>query len=122
MKMSKEITDFKNFDWKDFYFNHEGRVNRRLYLINLFIPVFIINVIARILDSVIAMPVFSLIIGLAMIYPAAIVGIKRLHDLDKVGWFYLAILVPIVNLVLIGVLLFVKGTDGDNQFGPDPLK
>jgi uncharacterized membrane protein YhaH (DUF805 family) len=50
-------------------------------------------------------------IGLAvyMIYQ----GVKRMHDVDKSGWF---ILVPIYNLVL----LLTDGTAGPNRFGDDP--
>ncbi|MCL2549990.1 MAG: DUF805 domain-containing protein [Methanimicrococcus sp.] len=55
-------------------------------------------------------------------------AIKRLHDLDKSGWYLLilfGILVPLIGkfivLALALYLLLAKGTEGPNRFGPDPL-
>lgn len=45
------------------------------------------------------------------------VGIRRLHDFGKSGWWYLAILIPIANIVLLISLLFVPGTSGENKYG-----
>jgi uncharacterized membrane protein YhaH (DUF805 family) len=41
------------------------------------------------------------------------VFIRRIHDTGKSGWF---LLVPIYNLIL----MFIGGTPGPNQYGPDP--
>jgi uncharacterized membrane protein YhaH (DUF805 family) len=38
---------------------------------------------------------------------------RRMHDINKRGWFAL---IPFYNLVL----LFIRGTVGPNRFGPDP--
>jgi uncharacterized membrane protein YhaH (DUF805 family) len=65
-------------------------------------------------------------LGLLM-FPVLIVGIimqiKRWHDRDKSGWWVLINFIPIVGglwcLVECG---FLKGTDGPNRFGPDPLQ
>ena len=46
---------------------------------------------------------------------------RRLHDLDKTGWFSLLHFVPFLNLILFIYLYFTKGTTGPNQFGEDPL-
>jgi uncharacterized membrane protein YhaH (DUF805 family) len=47
--------------------------------------------------------------------------IKRLHDLNWAGaWFWL-IFIPGLNLILILLLHFKRGTRGANRFGPDPL-
>lgn len=53
------------------------------------------------------------IYGLAVLIPAIAVGVRRMHDVNKSGWF---ILIPIYNLVL----FCTDGTSGDNQYGPDP--
>ena len=57
---------------------------------------------------------------LGTIIPYLAVSIRRLHDLDKSGWWILISFIPIVGLILI-YWYCLKGTDGDNQFGPDPL-
>jgi len=47
--------------------------------------------------------------------------IRRLHDLDKGGMWALLNFIPVVNIIFFIYLLCVKGTDGYNQFGEDPL-
>jgi uncharacterized membrane protein YhaH (DUF805 family) len=51
--------------------------------------------------------------SLAILLPSLGVAIRRLHDVNKSGWF---ILIPIYNLVL----LVTPGTVGPNEYGPDP--
>lgn len=43
-------------------------------------------------------------------------GVRRLHDIGKSGWWFITILIPIVNAVLIVALLSRPGTEGANQF------
>jgi len=50
---------------------------------------------------------------LAILIPSIAVGIRRMHDTNKSGWF---ILIPIYNLVL----LATDGNKGSNKYGPDP--
>jgi uncharacterized membrane protein YhaH (DUF805 family) len=47
-------------------------------------------------------------------------GVRRLHDLDKSGWWMLLAIVPLVNLGLIIYLVFFPGSGGDNRFGEEP--
>jgi uncharacterized membrane protein YhaH (DUF805 family) len=56
---------------------------------------------------------------LATFLPTLAVTVRRLHDLDKSGWFYLLNFVPFGGIVLI-VFYFMEGTSGPNQYGPDP--
>lgn len=56
---------------------------------------------------------------LAILIPYVAVIVRRLHDQDKSGWWALLGLVPIANLVLL-VFMFLDGTNGPNQYGPDP--
>ena len=63
---------------------------------------------------------------LATIVPTVAVGVRRLHDRDMSGWWYLIVLlgiIPLVGLLVsIGflVLMLLPGTPGPNRFGPDP--
>ena len=63
---------------------------------------------------------FSGIFTLAIIVPSIALGVRRLHDFGKSGWWYLVILVPVINIIFGLVLLFVPGNVGPNRFGPDP--
>jgi uncharacterized membrane protein YhaH (DUF805 family) len=56
---------------------------------------------------------------LGCIVPSIAVGVRRLHDQNRSGWFMLLGLIPFVNIVLL-VFMFLEGTKGDNQYGPDP--
>jgi len=61
--------------------------------------------------------IFAVIIWvfyLAILVPSIAVGVRRMHDQDKSGWF---ILVPIANLIF----YCLPGTPGPNKYGPDPL-
>ena len=65
-------------------------------------------------------------IALTMTGPVAVLFIsmmftaKRLHDVDWNGWLSLLMLIPIVNLILGLVLVFMPGTDSENRFGLKP--
>lgn len=54
---------------------------------------------------------------IALISLSFIVMIQRLHDLNKSGWMSLLALVPLVNIYLIVLLIFFKGTSGRNHYG-----
>jgi uncharacterized membrane protein YhaH (DUF805 family) len=60
-------------------------------------------------------------LGMTAQVVVAFVVVKRLHDLDRPGWHFWLLLVPLYNIYLSIVMLFVKGTTGTNQFGPDPM-
>lgn len=65
-------------------------------------------------------PLMLLFIIVSMIV-STIAYIRRLHDLDKSGRRVLLAIVPFANLYIIFICLFLRGTKGDNRFGPDPL-
>ena len=48
-----------------------------------------------------------------MIIPSIAVGVRRMHDVGKSGWF---LLVPIYNIIL----TFQEGERNENEYGPDP--
>ncbi len=58
-------------------------------------------------------------LGLWIVFEVATVsyGIRRLHDFDKSGWWYLLTFVPVANFVLAVVLLLAPGSPGANSYG-----
>lgn len=58
-------------------------------------------------------------LGLVVVFAIATVsyGVRRLHDFDKSGWWYLLSFVPFANFVVGLILLFAPGTQGANQYG-----
>ena len=66
--------------------------------------------------------VLGAIFSLAVLLPSIAVGVRRLHDLDRTGWWYLLILVPFLGGLILTFFFFIhKGTEGPNRFGADPL-
>lgn len=66
-------------------------------------------------------PLFSGLFSLAMLLPNLAVAVRRLHDTDRSGWWYLIGLVPLLGFILLIVWFASRGTPGPNRFGPDPL-
>jgi uncharacterized membrane protein YhaH (DUF805 family) len=64
-------------------------------------------------------PVHSLA-SLALFLPGLAVSVRRLHDLDRTGWWLLIILTGI-GLILLLIWFCLRGTTGPNRYGPDPL-
>jgi uncharacterized membrane protein YhaH (DUF805 family) len=65
--------------------------------------------------------------ALAIIIPSIAVTVRRLHDRDMSGWWYLGFVVanflPFVGFIAsiaYLVLMVLPGTSGANRFGPDP--
>lgn len=56
-----------------------------------------------------------LLIPFAVIF--TIFGIRRLHDMDRSGWQYIMVIIPLVNIYITLVMLLQAGTPGENSFG-----
>ena len=109
----------------------EGRLNRLRYLKYQVIWYLISAVIGFILGFVsgfltsdvesilVTMPtgIWSFIAGVGGI----MLSIRRLHDLDKSGWWLILSLVPLVNIFFLLYLWLAPGTAGYNRYGQDPL-
>lgn len=62
------------------------------------------------------------IIGLLFLWPSLAIYAKRWHDRDKSGWWSLILLVPIIGFFWVLIECgFLRGTEGPNRFGPDPV-
>lgn len=58
---------------------------------------------------------------LIMLLPSISVAVRRLHDTNRSGWWYWIALIPFIGFIVLLVFFVGKGTDGDNDYGPDPL-
>jgi uncharacterized membrane protein YhaH (DUF805 family) len=61
------------------------------------------------------------VFSLATLLPAIAVGARRLHDINKSGFWLFLWFLPIVGWIIIIVWAVKKGDQDDNRFGPDPL-
>jgi len=72
-----------------------------------------IAVVIGIIAGMIRFPLLSTIYSLAVLVPTIGVWIRRMHDINKSGWFCL---IPFYNIYLAAQ----PGDVGSNQYGPDP--
>jgi uncharacterized membrane protein YhaH (DUF805 family) len=64
--------------------------------------------------------VLGLVVDLALLFPSLAVAIRRLHDVNRSGWWYLIIL-TIIGVIPILIWFCTRGTEGPNRYGEDPL-
>ena len=57
--------------------------------------------------------IIALVVGLSYLS----LGIRRLHDVDKSGWWCLLGFIPIVGGIILIVWACQPGTPGQNRFG-----
>ena len=65
----------------------------------------------------IAITLFSL----GIIVPGIAVTVRRLHDRDMSGWFYLLVFIPYLGGLILFVITLLPGTPGENRYGDDPI-
>jgi len=61
-----------------------------------------------------------LLYALFIIIPSLAVGVRRLHDVGKSGWFMFISLIPIVGAIWLLVLFFTDSVPGANEYGLNP--
>jgi len=111
----------------EFYFSFKGRVSRADYWLKFALPLTGILVVCFIIDSAmgtlnaeLGLGLFSGIVFILSIWPSLAISVRRLKDRDRNPWLLLLNCVPIVNIWISIELYFLGGTDGSNQYGPDP--
>lgn len=131
---SKSPTSF----WQ-LYFSPKGRIGRLTFFVKGILPILALIGLSLyllvtltdwmnksgssgVIDIFIAIGTIIFIFGMLLFYWVIIIlFIKRFHDLGRSGWNILWWLVPLagqfINLWNWIEFLFVKGTDGPNQFG-----
>ncbi|MCX6333747.1 MAG: DUF805 domain-containing protein [Bacteroidia bacterium] len=108
------------------YADFEGRARRTEYwMFALFNILFLIVAIA--LDNVIGttfgeLPYgfFYLIYALAILIPGLAVGVRRLHDTGRSGWWMFISLIPFVGGIWLLVLMLLDSEPETNEYGPNP--
>jgi hypothetical protein len=97
----------------DFFYSFSGRITRtRWWFFN--IPVFFLMLW---LSRFMPLAVFVLLI------PFLAVSVKRFHDLNRSAWWVLIAFIPLIgNIAQLIFCGFIRGSIGENRFGPDPLE
>lgn len=107
-------------------FSFKGRLNRQAYILRV-LPLSIASrccvvlLESKTIQLPLSVPTILFLGGLAAIVLIVFCLIKRLHDLNRSGWWALLVAVPFLNALGGLYLAFKKGTPGPNRFGEDPL-
>jgi len=102
------------------YATFSGRAGRSEFWFFVLFSI-IVNIVLNIIGqfSEMAGAVLSIIFFLGTIIPSIAVGARRLHDIDRTGWWQLIALIPIVGTIVLIIFYALKST-GPNRFGEGP--
>lgn len=104
------------------YANFKGRAIRSeywwFYLFN-FVAGFAVNVATELNENPVGLLVTA-VVALGLVVPGIAVTARRLHDVNRSGWWQL-IALTIIGIIPLLYWLIKKGTDGPNRFGDDRL-
>lgn len=126
----KDSSADKEAVFKELFFTSEGRLNRKSYIYRSFFLSIVLFVVQGLLSFAVdtfgaldlLFSIAAFVLGIFQLAANIMMGVRRLHDLDKCGWWMLLLIVPLVNLFFCLYLLFFKGTEGPNEYGDDPLQ
>jgi len=111
-----------------FLFSFKGRISRADYwiiclvtMVGALVPILLLSRAAPTLGQTLS--TFGILLfWLIGVVVGISASVRRFHDRDKSGWWYLIGFVPVIGgfwlLIENG---FLKGTVGSNQYGSDPL-
>jgi uncharacterized membrane protein YhaH (DUF805 family) len=107
------------------YANFTGRARRKEYWYFVLGTV-VIYLVLGILDNITGtvtrsgFGVLSLLYSLGTLIPGIAVGVRRLHDTNRSGWWTLICLVPVIGAIVLIVFLVQDSQAEANDYGPNP--
>ena len=109
------------------YVGFEGRAARSEYWYWVLFIV-LLSIVALLIDltmfgfNTTGVNPISSIVSLATLLPNVAVSVRRLHDIDRSGWWVLLVLIPLIGGIVLLVWACMRGTVGMNRFGSDPIE
>jgi len=110
------------------YFNFKGRARRKEYwmfaLFN-FIFAMLPSIAATFVadfsqEAAMGLSILGLVYAVLVIIPGIAVGVRRLHDTGRTGWWMLIAFIPLVGAIVLIVFFVFDSQPGDNKYGPNP--
>ena len=102
------------------YANFSGRSTRSDYwyvILANFLIGFVIGFIGGLIPDLAGVTaLISGLYSLAIIIPGIAIVVRRLHDINKSGWFYFIALVPLVGGIILLVFLFTASVNENNRY------
>jgi uncharacterized membrane protein YhaH (DUF805 family) len=75
--------------------------------------------VAYFIDLVIGVQIVQVILFFALLVPSIAISTRRLHDINRSGWWYL-LWFTVIGAILLIVWYATEGEPGTNQYGPSP--
>jgi uncharacterized membrane protein YhaH (DUF805 family) len=103
------------------YFNFSGRATRAEYWWwGLFIV--LVSIVLQVVDTLFGEvgQWVSLLVQLAVLLPSLALGARRLHDINRAGWWQLLWFVLLIGGIVLIVWAIKRGDKGPNKYGPGP--
>jgi uncharacterized membrane protein YhaH (DUF805 family) len=102
------------------YAGFSGRARRTEYWMFALFS-FIITAVLDLIGMVAKLGAYlGLIYGLLVLIPSLAVGVRRLHDTGRSGWWLLIALIPFIGAIILIVFMVLDSEPGDNKYGPNP--
>jgi len=108
------------------YATFSGRAQRAeywwFYLIStlIIIGLSVIDQATGTLDEETGLGVLSTLYSLAVLIPSIAVGVRRLHDTGRSGWWLLIGLIPVIGSIVLIIFFVLDSEPGDNAYGANP--
>jgi len=97
-----------------------GRARRKEYWMFFLINALISITLSFIEGMLIGTGFTSIIYGLLVLIPSLAVAVRRLHDINRTGWWMFILFIPIIGIIVLIVFSVTEGTVGKNPYGTDP--
>ncbi len=108
------------------YATFSGRAQRAeywwFYLIStlIIIGLSLIDQATGTLDEETGMGLLTTLYSLAILIPSIAVGVRRLHDTGRSGWWLLIGLIPVLGSIVLIVFFVLDSEPGENAYGANP--
>lgn len=100
------------------YATFDGRSRRSEYWYFLLFGA-LVMIVAGIIDSGIGSQLATGLTGLALLVPRIAVGVRRLHDTNRSGW-WLLIAFTVIGIIPLIVFMVQDSQPGTNKYGESP--
>lgn len=113
--LTKKYVEFQGRASRSEFFRYNLMISLCLTIIPIILG--IIKLVSNNIMTVIVLYVLLGIIELALILPGLAIAVRRLHDTNKSGWFFLINFIPIVGPIWFLILMLTKGDVDTNNYG-----
>jgi uncharacterized membrane protein YhaH (DUF805 family) len=100
------------------YVNFNGRSSRSAFWYWVLFAI-IVGIVTGVIDYALGISLINPLAQLALLLPGIAISARRLHDIDRSGWWLLLAFIPLIGAIILIVWYCLAGTPGPNRFGPE---